>query len=97
MKAAVAAYSEALKERTRKTVPLAWAATQNNLGLAFESIGKLQEAVNSYRLALQVFTPENHLPNYTRANGNLASVLEKLRAIGEIKQPGAGRPGSTSP
>ena len=28
---AVAAFTEALKERTRERVPLGWAATQNNL------------------------------------------------------------------
>ena len=33
---AVAAYTEALKERTRERVPLAWAATQNNLGQAIQ-------------------------------------------------------------
>ena len=31
---AVAAYREALKERTRERVPLEWAGTQNNLGTA---------------------------------------------------------------
>ena len=31
---AVAAYRAALEERTRERVPLDWAATQNNLGLA---------------------------------------------------------------
>ena len=31
---AVAAFTEALKERTRERVPLYWAATQNNLGTA---------------------------------------------------------------
>ena len=29
---AMAAFTEALKERTRARVPLDWAATQNNLG-----------------------------------------------------------------
>ena len=31
---AVAAFREALTERTRERVPLDWAATQNNLGVA---------------------------------------------------------------
>ena len=33
---AVAAFTEALKERTRERVPLGWATTQNNLGRALQ-------------------------------------------------------------
>ena len=50
---ATAAYREALGERTRETVPLDWAMTQNNLGAArFSTLGerepgtaRLEEAV----------------------------------------------------
>ena len=38
---AVAAYTEALKERTRARVPLDWAATQNNLGNALVTLGAI--------------------------------------------------------
>ena len=37
---AVAAYREALKERTRERVPLDWATTQNNLGNALSRLGE---------------------------------------------------------
>ena len=37
---AVTAYTEALKERTRERVPLDWAATQNNLGVALTTLGE---------------------------------------------------------
>ena len=37
---AVAAYTEALKERTRARVPLEWAMTQNNLGVALMTLGE---------------------------------------------------------
>ena len=57
---AVAAYREALKERTRERVPLEWAKTQNNLGNALSTLGeresgtaRLQEAVAAYREALK--------------------------------------------
>jgi tetratricopeptide (TPR) repeat protein len=80
LEAAVAAFREALKEWTREKVPLQWAMTQNNLGNALESMGKLNEAAEAYRLALQVLTPENHVPMYTGASSNLARVLEKQRA-----------------
>jgi tetratricopeptide (TPR) repeat protein len=62
---AVAAYREALKERTRERAPLDWAMTQNNLGNALGNLGeresgtaKLEEAVATYREALQVRTRE---------------------------------------
>ena len=42
---AVAAYTEALKERTRKRVPLDWAATQNNLGHAIQILRERGRAV----------------------------------------------------
>ena len=35
---AVAAYSAALEEWTRDTVPIGWAATQNNLGNALKTL-----------------------------------------------------------
>src|SRR5262249_51968253 len=56
---AVAAYREALTERTRERVPLDWAMTQNNLGNALSALGerendtaRLEEAVAAYRSAL---------------------------------------------
>jgi hypothetical protein len=59
----VAAYREALKEYTRKRVPLDWATTQNNLGAALHRLGRresgtarLQEAVAAYREALKEYT-----------------------------------------
>jgi hypothetical protein len=49
-------------ERTRARVPLDWAQTQNNLGLALWSLGeresgtaRLEEAVAAYRDALSIF------------------------------------------
>jgi tetratricopeptide (TPR) repeat protein len=61
---AVAAYREALKERTRERVPLDWATTQNNLGIALETLGaresgtgKLEEAVAAFSACLAVTTP----------------------------------------
>jgi tetratricopeptide (TPR) repeat protein len=59
---AVVAHREALKERTRKRVPLDWAMTQNNLGNALLTLGerqngtaRLEEAVKAYDAALTVF------------------------------------------
>ena len=85
LEAAVAAYREALKEYTQERVPLQWATTQNNLGEVLESMGKLNESAETYRLALQVFTPKNHFLLYTKAAENLACVLEKQRTGKEIE------------
>jgi exonuclease VII small subunit len=61
---AVTAYREALKERTRERVPLAWATTQNNLGNALRSLGeresgtkRLEAAVKAFQAALEVVEP----------------------------------------
>ena len=57
---AVAAYRAALEERTRARVPLEWAMTQMNLGIALRTLGeresgtaRLEEAVAAYRAALE--------------------------------------------
>ena len=60
---AVAAYQQALKERTRDRVPLDWAATQNNLGNALKTLGerdsdteRLEQAVEAFQQALKEYT-----------------------------------------
>ena len=57
---AVAAFREALQERTRARAPLDWAMTQNNLATALETLGeresgtaRLEEAISAYRKALK--------------------------------------------
>ena len=56
----IAAYQEALKERTRERAPLEWAATQNDLGVALAKLaerdnrpGRLEKAITAYREALK--------------------------------------------
>jgi Tetratricopeptide repeat len=53
---AVAAFREALRERTRARAPLDWAETQDNLGNALSALGELKgglvllgEAVAAYQ------------------------------------------------
>ena len=62
---ALAAFTEALKERTRERVPLDWATTQSNLGAALVSLGeresgteRLEQAVAAYTEALKERTRE---------------------------------------
>jgi len=84
---AVAAYREALKERTRERVPLDWAMTQNNLGNALLSLGeresgteKLEEAVAAYREALKELTTGASPHNHSIAQRNLDRVTKLLEA-----------------
>jgi tetratricopeptide (TPR) repeat protein len=65
--------------RTRERVPLDWAATQNNLGNALQTLGeredgtgRLEEAVAAYRAALEVFRPAGAAYYITLAERNLA-------------------------
>ena len=81
----MAAYREALKERTRERVPLDWAATQNNLGAALRSLGeresgtaRLEEAVAAYREALKEWTRERVPLDWAMAQNNLGAALCSL-------------------
>jgi tetratricopeptide (TPR) repeat protein len=82
---AVAAYREALKERTRERVPLDWAATQNNLGNALDGLGEresgtawLEEAVAAYREALKEWTRERVPLQWAKSFGSQGVALMRL-------------------
>ena len=88
---AVAAYRAALQEYTRDRVPLDWAMTQNNLGLALTSLGeresdtrRLEEAVDAYRAALSERTRERVPLHWAATQNNLGRALARL---GEREQP----------
>jgi tetratricopeptide (TPR) repeat protein len=81
----VAAYHEALKERTRERVPLNWAATQNNLGAALDELGerqadtaKLEAAVAAYHEALKERTRERVPLDWAATQNNLGLALYEL-------------------
>ena len=82
---AVAAYREALKERTRERVPLVWAATENNLGDALSVLGerekgtgRLEEAVAAYREALKERTFDRVPLDWVVTQGTLNNALTGL-------------------
>src|SRR5271166_2757014 len=84
---AVAAYREALKERTRERAPLDWATTQNNFGTALATLGeresgtgKLEEAVAAYREALKEWTRERAAPMGDDANESRHCARNARRA-----------------
>jgi len=78
---AVAAYREALTERTRDRVPLDWAMTQVNLGTALSLLGErkgnadlLDQAVAAYREALTEWTRDRVPLQWATTQANLATV-----------------------
>ncbi|MEM9223788.1 MAG: tetratricopeptide repeat protein, partial [Pseudomonadota bacterium] len=82
---AVAAYREALKERTRERVPLDWAMTQNDLGNALGTLGeresdptRLEEAVSAYREALEERTRKRAPLDWAGTQNNLGLTLSAL-------------------
>jgi tetratricopeptide (TPR) repeat protein len=82
---AVAAYRDALKEYTRERVPLQWAMTQNNLGLALWTLGeresgtaRLEEAVAAYRDALKDLTRERASLAWAATQNSLETALRLL-------------------
>jgi tetratricopeptide (TPR) repeat protein len=82
---AVAAYREALKERTRERVPLDWARTQNNLGIALKVLGerdsgteRLEQAVTAYREALRERTRDQVPLDWAMTQHNLGAALASL-------------------
>ena len=95
---AVAAYREALKERTRERVPLDWATTQNNLGNALAELGeresgtaRLEEAVAAYREALKERTRERVPLDWATTQNNLGNALCKARRARERHGDGSKR------
>jgi tetratricopeptide (TPR) repeat protein len=84
---ALAAYREALKERTREKAPLDWAATQNSLGNALRVQGKresdpakLTEAIAAYREALKEWTREKVPLDWAATQNNLGGAFLALGA-----------------
>jgi tetratricopeptide (TPR) repeat protein len=82
---AVAAYREALGERTRERSPLDWAKTQVNLGTALSSLGqresgtaRLEDAVAAYHLALEELSRERVPLDWAKTQTGLGCVLASL-------------------
>jgi hypothetical protein len=79
-----------LQEWTRERVPLDWAMTQNNLGIALKTLGeresgtaRLEEAVTVYRAALQEWTRERVPLKWAATQVNLGAALGDTRRAGE--------------
>jgi tetratricopeptide (TPR) repeat protein len=78
---AVTAFRDALKEWTRKRVPLDWATAQMNLGNALQTLGtreagtgRLEEAVTAFRNALKERTRERVPLDWAMVQVHLVNV-----------------------
>ena len=86
--------NEVLPAAPRESVPLDWAATQNDLGNALWTLGgregdtaHLEEAVAAYQLALEEQTRDRVPLDWARSSLNLSDVLLLLAvAVGEADQ-----------
>jgi len=94
LKEAIRAYRDLLGAYPRERVPLDWAGTQNNLGLALQTLGeresdtgRLEAAVAAYRAALQEYTRERVPLDWATTQNNLGNALLRL---GE-RESGTGR------
>jgi len=81
---AVAAYREALKERTREHVPLQWAETQSNLGGVLKTLGERKsdvslvcEGLDAHVAAWEVFS-SGALHRVSVALGNIKRDIALL-------------------
>ena len=84
---AIATWRAALEELTRDRVPLDWAMTQNNLGVALSTLGaresgtaRLEEAVAACRAALEEYTRDRVPLNWATTQNNLGIALQTLGA-----------------
>ena len=87
----MAAFAEALKERTRAWAPLDWAATQNNLGVALMTLGEwasgtehLEQAMAAFTEALKERTRARVPLDWAATQNNLGHVIQILRERGRV-------------
>ena len=78
----MAAFNEALKEKTQSRYPLDWATTQYNLGSTLSDLARdesgtasLEKAIAAYREALKELTQQRAGLYWARAHTNLGNAL----------------------
>ena len=85
LRSSIEVYQRALADYLRSQVPLDWAMTQNNLGIALRALGeresgtaRLEEAVAAYRAALEERTRERVPLDWAQTQINLGNALATL-------------------
>jgi len=83
LKRAIEAFQEALRVRTRDALPQQWAATQNNLALAYlkpvegGQDDNIERAITACEEALQIYTQDAFPEKWARTQNNLALAYSK--------------------
>lgn len=79
---------EALKVRTLEDVPIEYARTQHNLGIAYGILAEIKDkaencmkAIQAYQEALKVYTPGDFLVQYIRTQKNLGNLYRILAEV----------------
>src|SRR5690606_10518574 len=90
LKRAIAAYQAALQYLTPERAPLAYAGTQNNLGIAYRDLSELEEreanlkrAIAAFESALEYRTPERAPLAYAGTQNNLGIAYADLSELEE--------------
>jgi hypothetical protein len=85
LRSAIEIHRQELQERPRERVPLDWARTQNNLGIALEMLGerasgtaRLEQAVAAYDEALKERTRERVPLDWAQTQNNRGNALGVL-------------------
>lgn len=84
MQAAARAYRNALRFSRREANEVRWGGLQYHLGRVqsrFNRVEEKTEAVGAFRLALEVFTPTDHVVHYTLVNDELSYTLFDLALL----------------
>jgi tetratricopeptide (TPR) repeat protein len=89
LRRAVDVYNAVLEHWTHERAPLDWAATQNNLGSALQTLGArgddqaLRRAVAAFEAALEEHTRERAPLDWAMTQNNLGNALQTLGARGD--------------
>ncbi|NMG83596.1 MAG: tetratricopeptide repeat protein [Methanosarcinales archaeon] len=88
MKIAIKAYNEFLKVYTLDSFPMDYAATQNNLGTAYRTLGEVEakaenckKAIKAYEEALKVYTLDRFPMDYAMTQNNLGNAYATLAEV----------------
>ncbi len=96
LKQSIETWHLVLERRTRDRLPLQWATTQNNLGVALRTLGeresgtaRLEEAVAAYRAALEERTRDRVPLQWATTQNSLGVALQTLGAGARAIESGA--------
>jgi tetratricopeptide (TPR) repeat protein len=85
---AINEYEEILKAVSPKNLPVKYATTQNNLGIAYVNLAgvrdkesNIEKAINAYQEALKIYTVDRYPINYATTQNNLGNAYRNLAGV----------------